>query len=1072
MHVYVHFVYNSKNADERPRNTDFGVEHMSDYPMPFTRKDGAARLTAVLRRLLDYADPHAAFNIHSLLIAWHPVDEVNEVSSGSLLEEILRRGMGDPLLAARIYVHDASAMARRSTFEITNILIGEAENCIQFLGESEYAGEVRLVKAKMAFVAISGLNALSGTMASVVMEEEHVNMIRDFMLAQQYSLASRAVSQYMDCVDYIPRPTRVNDVLDLLDMIGAKCGNNAYMWTTRLLALGSTPLKAHIALGRQSVWCKTYLETYADTGALEVVRRYALYYSMYYHRIGDWTQQLHWFVMAGDINTRITNDPETHISNVYATFTVMLLRLQNLPTEEMEDEMEGVQEYGVEGFYAAQEAGYNDLAHKFLTKLSILGVPAEALLGASQEELSLAVAPLGEPQNLDAEELLDLYIKQRDLLDRLLDHNLADKAFELYDQMEAYMEPIFKLLRHGTDLKLRMVDFATVQNAISLKLSGRVMGVESATFEQRMRAFEIAKATAAQSEELGELHSQRQALFVAAQWAFRLKQPNWGKDVLDLLYEAEDCMDITRAHVTGVSRIDSLGDKQRLVASFGRSDVYTFGYMVMAALNDSTDLLSITSPKDKITSKDIWAWTQRGKGRSVIDLLHAAESEAESEAEQATSEPAAGSAMMEAKQEATTQEKANLATEIGASISLADVQVMSGDYAKNETGSAMILVDWFVASGHIDMIIVDGDGNIHNEILDFTLEYAMKSLMRQPCSLRAAADVKAWKETYLGQTEFLSDMLTTEALTELNWLVEPLQKHSKPGDLLVFCPSGVLHGLPLHALSIDGQCLIERNPIVYTGSLSLLLNCYRRANTRAATVYSTSAVFGVYGKSGQSNGSKSTEEAKVEETLERVSSSLHTKAVYGISPDAFVEKCRDQHVIHYHGHAVLGRAKQGSFGQSLLLADSSTDSNFLQWDDAIEDSLLLGTSDALSASSGRAVRLTARDMIARLKLSSAHVTLIACNSASQEFSAGDEPQGMIPVLLLCGATSVLGTLWPILSSDGRSFSESFYTSFGETGSVVNLARAMQQSVLTIKAARPKPIHWAGFVLHGAWFHKC
>ncbi|KAJ4148483.1 hypothetical protein LMH87_002949 [Akanthomyces muscarius] len=1056
MHACIHFVYNSKDATNRPRNTESGSEDLDDYPLPLLRKDAAVRLTTVVRRLLQHSNPHAALSIFNVLTGWYELDEVD---SKVLLQEILDHGVRDTLLAARVYIQNATAIAHRATFEIANILITEAKNAVAFLGQSEYANELRLLEAKMAFIALGGLDALSGPLSSAVVEGEYVAMVQDFMLAAHYNLAAKAVTEYMACIDYVRQPTQVNEIIALSDLLGATSGNNAYLWTTRLIALGSAPLQSQIALGRQSVWCQTYLEEYSYTGAWEIARRYALYYSMYYHKIGDWTQQLYWSMAAAEFEGRITNDPHTRMSGMYHIFTVMILRLQNMSSGYEEYDMEEVRQFGIDGFEACEQAGFQDLARKFLDKLSNIGIVPEELLGASQENMSLAVAPLGEPKNLDASELLALYIEQRDLLDRLLDYECVDQAFELHDQLNAYMEPIFKVLRHGTDLKLRSGDYASIQNAMDLRVAEGVLHIQTTTYAQRDRAFTIAKTAAARCGENGQLQTQRAALLVAAQCAFKMKEPNWGKVVVDLLHQADDCMDVSRKHVTATSRLDSLDQKQHLVASYGRSDVYVFGYMVMTALKDSNDILAVMNPEDNISSEDIWAWMQRGKGRSVVDLIYAGE------CLEPVQTPYAS--LTVANNVAGTKP---LAGEVDIGVALHDVQSMAADYAMSKTGSSMIMVDWFLTSSHIDIIIIDAAGQVHIEILDFTLENAMKSLMRKPFTLRGTEDVKAWKEAYLAQSEFLGDLLTVDALSELDWLVEPLEKHSKPGDLLVLCPSGVMHGLPLHALSVAGQLLIERNPIVYTSSLSLLFNCYKSASKRE-TAASSSAVFGVYGKAGRDRGTKSAEEQKVEVTLESVASRLDTKVDYGVSPEEFIAKCKDQHIIHYHGHAILGKKKASRFDQSLVLASSSHESDLLHWDDAIDDSLLLSGSDELGPASPSA-HLSARDMITQLKLSAPHVTLMACNSASQEFSAGDEPQGMIPVLLLCGATSVLGTLWPILSADGRAFSESFYTAFGETGSVVNLARAVQQSVLSMRATRPEPVHWAGFVLHGAWFHKC
>lgn len=72
-------------------------------------------------------------------------------------------------------------------------------------------------------------------------------------------------------------------------------------------------------------------------------------------------------------------------------------------------------------------------------------------------------------------------------------------------------------------------------------------------------------------------------------------------------------------------------------------------------------------------------------------------------------------------------------------------------------------------------------------------------------------------------TSDLQKRKTYRILYKLNPLVEPLKKLSKPGQVLVFSPCGNLHRISLHALKIDGEVLIQRNPIVYTSSLNALI---------------------------------------------------------------------------------------------------------------------------------------------------------------------------------------------------------------------------------------------------------
>jgi hypothetical protein len=125
-------------------------------------------------------------------------------------------------------------------------------------------------------------------------------------------------------------------------------------------------------------------------------------------------------------------------------------------------------------------------------------------------------------------------------------------------------------------------------------------------------------------------------------------------------------------------------------------------------------------------------------------------------------------------------------------------------------------------------------------------------------------------------------------------------------------------------------------------------------------------------------------------------------------------------------------------------------------------------------------RLSVADVFAMdLSKTSPVVINIACDSGVQEFSPGDDPLGLVSALFCAGASSVLGTLWPIRSSAGRLFSEHFYKSLGqqeaersrkpnsELRRAVNLAFAFREATLAVKRTNPAPYFWAPFVLQGA-----
>ena len=80
--------------------------------------------------------------------------------------------------------------------------------------------------------------------------------------------------------------------------------------------------------------------------------------------------------------------------------------------------------------------------------------------------------------------------------------------------------------------------------------------------------------------------------------------------------------------------------------------------------------------------------------------------------------------------------------------------------------------------------------------------------------------------------------LAREGLSELwhdlDTLGEPAARWSRPDELVVLAPHGLLHYLPLLALGTGGTALIERNPVSYAGAAAVLRSC--RADARRCSV--------------------------------------------------------------------------------------------------------------------------------------------------------------------------------------------------------------------------------------------
>ncbi|KAF4627856.1 hypothetical protein G7Y89_g10298 [Cudoniella acicularis] len=280
--------------------------------------------------------------------------------------------------------------------------------------------------------------------------------------------------------------------------------------------------------------------------------------------------------------------------------------------------------------------------------------------------------------------------------------------------------------------------------------------------------------------------------------------------------------------------------------------------------------------------------------------------------------------------------------------------------------------------------------------------------------------------------------------------IQPLVNSSEPEDILLLSLTAPLHGVPLHAVTLDsGLLIIERNPIVYVPSHSALLSCLQRRSSpehgaEAPTKWHAS-VFGAY-DDNKTDSETVAERSQIYSCLTNLAHELGTEAVVGASltKTLFEQLSPPADLLHFHGHGIFDIYSPK------------------------RNSLVLGPPNEI---------LTMPNIVA-LNLHATHVTLIACSGAMQDFSlSGDEPLGLLSSFLLGGASSVVGALWPIQSSTGRLFTRIFYNYFlhhvdrTELGPIVNLAMALQHTVLKIKKlpGTETPYHWAPFVEYGVWF---
>ncbi|KAF2472074.1 uncharacterized protein BDR25DRAFT_18083 [Lindgomyces ingoldianus] len=324
------------------------------------------------------------------------------------------------------------------------------------------------------------------------------------------------------------------------------------------------------------------------------------------------------------------------------------------------------------------------------------------------------------------------------------------------------------------------------------------------------------------------------------------------------------------------------------------------------------------------------------------------------------------------------------------------------------------------------------------------------------------SDVQEWIRKVFEPPEGAEPELKRKAgnrtLWELNGLLDGVDEYTDEGDLLVLSPCGILNSVPLHGLKVGGRVLIDRNLIIYSSSAAIFRQCQARAAASAHISTSPSGIKEAHSRNDflavyeESSSLAAEERTSIFTSVKNIAESFRGNIKLGqeVTKTAFMETCRDASWLFYHGHAIYD--KQELLESGLVLSDHN-----------------LTISDIFD---GAAMQ------------NSPHVTVIACDSGTQQIAPGDEPLGVVPALLFAGATSVLGCIWPIESWAGRIFSEKFHAHLaaqmtngnneGGSHTVVNLAAALRDAVREMmdkKSVETRlPYFWASFVLHGCWFH--
>ena len=257
-------------------------------------------------------------------------------------------------------------------------------------------------------------------------------------------------------------------------------------------------------------------------------------------------------------------------------------------------------------------------------------------------------------------------------------------------------------------------------------------------------------------------------------------------------------------------------------------------------------------------------------------------------------------------------------------------------------------------------------------------------------------------------------------------LIEPIISWSDEGDLIWLVPHDALHYLPLHALKIeqDTRYLIERNPVCYTPSASVMSFCRaKRKNRRAnALVLGDSLHDLLYAY----------EEAFSVASLFGTTPYVREQATKSRVKDILATSYEELDVLHFSCHGLFD--DQHPLQSGIRLAPESQNGD--------------------SADNASSWNLTAEEIFS-LRLRADLVTLSACDTGLNEQKPGDELIGLTRALIYAGTPSVIVSLWTVDAFSTSLLMHYFYQQLlapidEEHTQLITKAEALQLAQLYVK----------------------
>lgn len=324
-----------------------------------------------------------------------------------------------------------------------------------------------------------------------------------------------------------------------------------------------------------------------------------------------------------------------------------------------------------------------------------------------------------------------------------------------------------------------------------------------------------------------------------------------------------------------------------------------------------------------------------------------------------------------------------------------------------------------------------------DEIFIFVIPYSDKKLHIEKISF--GQDIKDNIDEYLKVMSNPFSKVDDSFQTLGNDLLIPIQDYINDNELVLISPYDKLHFLPFHALYWKGKTLIQKNPVAYLPSLSIINYLPRRSIHNKKSI-----CLGInYSKTEEQyyhSLPDSDEEKEMYRKLKKVFESeakevahyLHTSFLLGekVCKETVCNALKENDILHFSCHGVFNPDDPLSSGLKLY--------------DGI---------------------LTARE-IYTLTTHADLITLSACVTGLSLNTATDELMGLIRAFFYTGVSTIIAALWSVNAHSAKELMLLFYKYYMDKK--INKALALQKAQIDLMKMNEYslPHHWAPFLLFG------